>query len=133
MNRFIFIVIFCATGCLSQGVKGVYYVTVETEPLDVDGNGVQDGISVFLLFKDRNLEPVSFYDAECKVIVRIYDGKNMVYEKEVFFDSSELVGRPGGGIPLRLGSNSGYGDIRVIVVIAGRGEFHSEKKNVKLS
>jgi hypothetical protein len=133
MNRFTWIVIFCAAGCLSQGIKSVYFVMIETEPLDVDGDGRQNGISVFLLFTDRELEPVSFYDAECKAILRVYDGKNMIYEKEVFFDSSELVGRAGGGISLRLDSDSEYGDIKVIVVIAGRGEFHSEKKNVKLS
>ena len=133
MNRFTYIVIVCVVGCLHQGVGGVYYVTVETEQYDENGDGVLEGVVVFLMFKDRELEPVVFYDAECKVVLSVYSGGGLIYEKEVFFDSSELVGRRGGILVTGEEVGCEYGDIMVTVTIEGRGEFRSEKKNVKFS
>jgi hypothetical protein len=112
------------TGCLYQGVNSVYYVTVETEPLDTNNDGLQDGVTVYLLFRDQNFEIVHFYDADCSVVITVNG-----YEKEVHFESSEMVGRAGGGIPVVLDIEQG--DISIVVVIKGRGEFHTEKKNVK--
>jgi len=133
MKRFAWILVLCVAGCFYQGVKGVYYVTMETESLDADGDGVQDGITVFLVFRDRDFNVVSFYDAECRAVVRVYDDHGLVCEKEVSFDSSELVGKAGGGIPVVVSNGDNkYGDITVVVYIEGRGEFHTEKKNVKL-
>jgi len=105
---------------------------VETEPFDKDEDGIQEGIMIFLVFRDRELEPVSFYDAECRVVVRVY-GDGMVYEKEVLFDSSGLVGRQGGIVVLSEDVGVEYGDIVVVVTIEGRGEFHAEKKGVNFS
>ena len=133
MNRFMYIVILCVVGCLHQGIAGVYYVTVETEQYDENGDGVLEGVVVFLVFKDRELEPVIFYDAECKVVLSVYSDGEPVYEKEVLFDSSELVGRRGGIFITGEEVGCEYGDIIVIVTIEGRGEFRSEKKNVKFS
>lgn len=130
MKRLILIVVLLVTGCFYQGVQSVYYVTVETEAIDEDGDGVQDGVSVFLVFKDREFEPVSFYDAECRATIKVYKGDKMVYEEVVLFDSSEMVGRAGGGIVIDSEEVSGTGDIRILVVIEGRGEFRSEKKDV---
>lgn len=130
MKRFAFILILCCMGC--QGISGVYHVTMKTEPYDGDGDGVQDGITIFLVFRDRELEPVSFYDAECTAVITVY-GDGILYEKEVFFDSSELVGKAGGGIVI-LSEEAGieYGDVLVVVTIEGRGDFRCEKKNVRL-
>lgn len=130
MKRFAFILILCCMGC--QGISGVYHVTMKTEPYDGNGDGVQDGITIFLMFRDRELEPVSFYDAECTAVIRVY-GDGVLYEKEVFFDSSELVGKAGGGIVI-LSEEVGieYGDVLVVVTIKGRGEFRCEKKKVRL-
>ena len=124
MNRFTYIVVLCVVGCLHQGVTGVYYVTVETEPCTA-------GVTVFLVFRDRDMEPVTFYDGECTAVISVYN-TGVVYEKEVFFDSSTSVGRPGGGITILREevNNISRGDIKVIVTIKGRGEFRSEKKNV---
>ena len=133
MNRFTCILILCVVGCLHQGVAGVYYVTVETESYDENGDGVLEGVLVFLMFKDRELEPVVFYDAECKVVLSVYSGGELMYENEVLFDSSELVGRRGGILVTGEEVGCEYGDIIVIVTIEGRGEFRSEKKNVKFS
>ncbi len=127
MRLLILVLVVCGiVGCFQQGVKGVYYVSVETESLDVDGDGIQDGITVFLVFRNRNFEEVSFYDAECTAKIRVY-GEGLVYEKEVSFDSS------GGSFEI-LSEEAGmeYGDISVVVRIEGRGEFRSEKKNVRL-
>ena len=126
MKRLILVLL--VTGCLYQGVASVYYVTIETEEIDKNGDGVQDGVNLFLVFKNREFEQVSFYDAECRAIVRVYQGE-IVYEEEVLFDSSELVGRAG-GIVITCEDVSGTGDIQVSVVIEGRGEFRSEKKDV---
>ena len=126
MKRLILVLL--VTGCLYQGVASVYYVTIETEEIDKNGDGVQDGVNLFLVFKNREFEQVSFYDAECRATVKVYQGE-MVYEKEVLFDSSELVGRAG-GIVITCEEVSGTGDIKVLVVIEGRGEFRSEKLNV---
>lgn len=128
MKRLVLLVLL-VTGCLYQGVASVYYVTVETEEIDENGDGVQDGVNLFLVFKNREFEQVSFYDAECRATVRVYQGDEMVYEKEILFDSSELVGRAG-GIVITTEDVSGTGDIQVFVVIEGRGEFRSEKKDV---
>lgn len=135
MKRLVCVFVFLVAGCFYQGVKGVYYVTMETEPLDVDGDGIQDGVTVFLLFRDRDFSVVSFYDAECTAVVRVYDEDGLVFEKEVSFDSSVLVGEAGGGIPVVVPEDengSMYGDITVVVIIGGRGEFRTEKKNVRL-
>lgn len=128
------VVVLCLlVGCLSQGVRGVYYVSVETEPLDENGDGIGDGITIFLVFRDRDLEPVSFSDAECVATVRVYGGNGLMCEKVVSFDSSALVGKEGGGIVI-VGEEvqENYGDVKVVVTIEGRGEFRSEKKHVRL-
>lgn len=117
------LLVLMGAGCVYQGVTNVYYVTIETEPLDANNDGFSDGVTVYLLFKDRNFEPVHFYDAECTAVITVNG-----YTKEVHFESSEIVGRPGGGIPVVLDCEQG--DISVVVVIEGRGEFHAEKKDV---
>ncbi|KYK37044.1 MAG: hypothetical protein HXS48_09330 [Theionarchaea archaeon] len=132
MKRSLCVLVLLVVGCFEQGVRGVYYVMVETEPFDKDEDGIQEGIMIFLVFRDRELEPVSFYDAECRVVVRVY-GDGMVYEKEVLFDSSGLVGRQGGIVVLSEDVGVEYGDIVVVVTIEGRGEFHAEKKGVNFS
>lgn len=123
----VIVLLVCVTGCLSQGAKSVYFVRVETEPLYT--SGVQEGITVFLVFLDRNGEEVSFSGAESTALVSVYQN-GLVYEKEISFDSSVLVGREGGGIQVR--GVKGVGDVRVVVKVAGRGEFRSEKKKVTL-
>lgn len=129
MKRLLCIVVL-VMGCLEQGVRGVYYVTVETEPYYEEG--AQEGVMVFLVFRDRDLEPVSFYDAACRVVVKV-SSDGMMYEKEVLVDSSGLVGRQGGIVIKGEDVGVAYGDVVVVVVIEGRGEFHAEKKDVKLS
>ncbi len=127
------VVVLCLlVGCLSQGVRGVYYVTVETEPLDDNGDGIGDGITIFLVFRGRDLEPVSFSDAECVATVRVYGENGLMYEKVVSFDSSALVGKGGGIVILGEDVQEDYGDVKVVVTIEGRGEFRSEKKHVRL-
>lgn len=132
MKRLLCVLVLFIGGCFEQGIRGVYYATVETEPFDKDGDGIQDGITVFLVFRDQELEPVHFYDAECEVIVKMY-GNGVVYEKKVLFDSSELVGRQGGIVILSKDVGIEHGDIAVVVIIEGRGEFHAEKKGVNFS
>lgn len=132
MKQMLCVLVLLVVGCLEQGVRGVYYVMVETEPFDKDGDGIQDGITVFLVFRNRELEPVSFYDAECRVVLRVY-GNGVVYEREVLFDSSELAGRQGGIVVLSEDLGVEYGDIAVVVTIEGRGEFHAEKRGVNFS
>lgn len=129
MKRVLLLVL-CVVGCFQQGIKGVYYVAVETEQYK---DGVQEGVTVYLVFKGRDMEPVSFYDAECRAVVKVY-GDGVVYEKEVLFDSSELVGEAGGGIVItkeEVGF-TGLVDITVVVTIEGRGEFRSEKRDAKI-
>jgi hypothetical protein len=118
-------------GCLSQGVRGVYYVLVETEPYDGNGDGLQDGILVFLLFRDRELEPVVFYQADGTAHIWVYQNGEVVGEKEVSFDSSEMVGESEGGILVKT-SGKELGTVRVSVHIKGRGDFTAEKRDVAL-
>ncbi|MBU7018516.1 MAG: hypothetical protein HXS44_13475 [Theionarchaea archaeon] len=129
MRKVMCVVCLSVVGCLYQGVNSVYYVMVETEPYYEDG--VQKGVYVFLVFKDRNMEIVHFYDAECKGVISV-ESDGLRYEKEVVFDSSELVGIKGGILILKEEVKSEYGDITAKVTIEGRGEFHSEKKNVRI-
>jgi hypothetical protein len=119
------------TGCLGQGVRGVYYVLVETEPYDGNGDGLQDGIIVFLLFRDRELEPVVFYQAEGTAHIWVYQEGEIVGEEEVSFDSSEMVGESEGGILVKT-SGKGLGTVKISVSIKGRGEFTAEKRDVVL-
>ncbi|MBU7010972.1 MAG: hypothetical protein HXS46_09800 [Theionarchaea archaeon] len=126
MKRFIWIVVLCVAGCFYQGVKGVYYVTMETELLDEDGDGVQDGVIVFLLFRDRDMNVVSFDNAECTTVIKVYNSEGLVSEKEVSFSSSAMVGEQGGGIPIVV--EEGVYDIEVVIKIEGRGEFRTEKE-----
>lgn len=130
MKRFMWIVVLCVAGCFYQGVRGVYYVSMETEVLDEDGDGVQDGVTIFLLFRDRDMNVVSFGDAECTAVIKVYSSEGLVCEKEVSFDSSAMVGEQGGGIPIVM--EDGVYDIEVVVRIEGRGEFRTEKKKVKV-
>ncbi|MBU6999198.1 MAG: hypothetical protein HXS51_00405 [Theionarchaea archaeon] len=116
-------------GCLAQGVLGVYYVMVETESYDANEDGEQDGIIVFILFKDRELEPVVFYEAEGTAHIWVYQEGMVVGEEEVWFDSSEMVGKSEGGIPVRT-SGKGLGTVTVKVSIERRGEFTAEKRDV---
>lgn len=120
------IVILCVAGCFYQGVKGVYYVSVETEVLDEDGDGVQDGVIVFLVFRDRDMNVVSFGDAECTAVIKVYNSRGLVCEKEISFSSSAMVGEQGGGIPVLV--EEGVYDIEVVVKIEERGEFRTEKE-----
>lgn len=129
MKKVMCVVCLCVVGCLYQGVNSVYYVMMETEPYYEEG--VQEGVYVFLVFRDKNMEIVHFYDAACTGVISV-EGDGLHYEKEVVFDSSELVGRRGGILVLKEEVKSEYGDITVKVTIEGRGEFHSEKKNVKI-
>jgi hypothetical protein len=118
-------------GCLIQGVRGVYYVLVETAPYDGNGDGLQDGIIVFLLFRDRELEPIVFYQADGTAHIWVYQDGETVGEEEVSFDSSEMVGESEGGILVKT-SGEGLGTVRVSVHIKGRGEFTAEKRDVVL-
>ena len=126
MKRFIWIVVLCVAGCFYQGVKGVYYVSVETELLGQDGDGMQNGVIVFLLFRDREFNVVSFDDADCTAVIKVYSSEGLVCEKEVLFSSSAMVGEQGGGIPIVV--SEGVYDIEVVVRIEERGEFRTEKK-----
>ncbi|MBU7013638.1 MAG: hypothetical protein HXS43_02305 [Theionarchaea archaeon] len=120
-----------ATGCLAQGVQGVYYVLMETDPYDGNGDGLQDGIVVYLLFRNRQLEPVVFYEGKGTAHIWVYQEGNLVGEEVASFDSSEIVGKSQGGIVVKTAAK-GLGTVTARVNIEGRGEFTAEKRDVVL-
>ena len=132
MKQFICIVL-VMTGCLQQGIKGVHYITGEIDSLDEDGDGIPEKMVIFITFRDRSGEPLSFYDTEYCATVTCSDGNTVLYERSESFDASYSIGRGGGIIiPLSEIHAPGMIDISVTVDIEGRGTFQWKKPGYQI-
>ncbi|MBU7031325.1 MAG: hypothetical protein HXS53_02225 [Theionarchaea archaeon] len=120
-------------GCLQQGIKGVHYITGDIDSMDEDGDGIPEKLVIFITFRSRSGEPLSFYDAEYCAIVTCSNGSTVLYERSESFDTSYSIGRGGGIIiPLSEIHASEMMDISVTVNIEGRGTFQWKKPGYQI-
>jgi hypothetical protein len=123
VKRFIWVLL-VLMGCLHQGVRGIHYITGEIESVDEHGDGTAEEIIIFITFRSRSGEPISFSDARCSATITFSDDHILLYETSFSFDSSSLVGESGGIIiPLSELPSGTAVDIHVLINIEGRGRF----------
>jgi hypothetical protein len=118
-------VLLIVMGCLQQGIRGIHYITGEIDSMDGNEDELAEELIIFITFRSRSGEPISFSDAQCSATITYSDDHMLFHETSLSFDSSSAVGKAGGIIiPLSEIPRNDPIDIHVVIHIEGRGTFH---------